>query len=262
MARVTLYFQPFPDDDAVSLRVEEAPASTGPWTEIENEASIGTFPDWISALTTENATAESYWFRIRWERDTGAFTPYSEPVLGTDIPERWTVPTVYRDWTRLDTDSLNDVQLQSLIDRAYFRLLEECGPYDLTDPAFPERAQLAIHLMVDRLLLVSDPEAQKVILGYLEEQKGSYRYRRSDKALDYLSTVMDSVPNEISSLICPFSIDPIGAVEMITTHVFTQAQNYIERDSHREYVYTGGDRWEFTPDVWGIYGRSRAVGIL
>lgn len=260
MATVALYFQPFVGDDAISLRIEES-VDQSVWTEIEVVTEVGTYPDWISSAVTDAASSIERWFRIRWEMDTGQFTAYSPPIWGADIPPRWTVPAAYRVWTRLDTSALNEVQIQSLIDRAYFRLLEECGPYDLANPEFAERAQLAIHLLVDRLLLVSDPEAQKVLSGYLEEQKGSYRYRRSDRAIDLLLSASDEIPSEITSLVCPFSLEPTEDTLMATTHVFGQAGAYTESSGITEYVYTGEDRWEFTPDVWGVYV-PRAWGTL
>src|SRR5262245_28257796 len=81
MATVRLDFTPPGIPDVTKLHIEEAPASGGPFVEIEQVAS-GTYPNYISYYVTQNASSATYWFRIRWETSQGAFTPYSGALQG------------------------------------------------------------------------------------------------------------------------------------------------------------------------------------
>lgn len=78
---VYLDFFPPQEEDIVTLHVEEAPTSTGPWVEIQTFPA-GPYPDYISNVTITQAFEKNDWFRIRWENSEGAFTPYSEPLQG------------------------------------------------------------------------------------------------------------------------------------------------------------------------------------
>lgn len=78
---IRLDFTPPSEPDLVSLHVEEAPADTGPFAEIQVITAIGSPPDYISFATVD-ATSPSDWFRIRWQNAGGAFTPYSEAIQG------------------------------------------------------------------------------------------------------------------------------------------------------------------------------------
>lgn len=82
MADVPLKFQAPADPDIAKLRIEEAPAALGPWTEIETVVAVGIYPDYITEYTTELATNPIGWFRIRWEDTKGALGTYSEPMQG------------------------------------------------------------------------------------------------------------------------------------------------------------------------------------
>jgi hypothetical protein len=81
MAGVELQFLPPDEDDMVTLHVEEAPASTGTFAEIQTFPA-GTYPDYIREADVTNATSSTHWFRIRWQDDVGNYTPYSAPIQG------------------------------------------------------------------------------------------------------------------------------------------------------------------------------------
>jgi hypothetical protein len=79
---VRLDFTPPGIQSVIKLHVEEAPAKTGPFSEIDSTTSVGLYPTYISWYTTQLATDLNYWFRIRWETSDGVFTPYSEALQG------------------------------------------------------------------------------------------------------------------------------------------------------------------------------------
>jgi hypothetical protein len=77
MASVALDFRPPQETNIVALLIEEAPDSSGPWDQIERVTPVGTYPDYISNYTTSAASSDTDWFRIRWEDDKGAMSPFS-----------------------------------------------------------------------------------------------------------------------------------------------------------------------------------------
>jgi len=82
MASIRLDFTPPSIENVNTLLIEEAPVKEGPFSEIERVTAVGTYPNYISYYTTQNATDVNFWFRIRWETSDGVFTSYSEPLQG------------------------------------------------------------------------------------------------------------------------------------------------------------------------------------
>lgn len=82
MPSVHLTFQPPVEANITHLHIEEAPAKTGPFAEIEDLTPVGLYPEYITEYTTEAAVNTLDWFRIRWEDDRGAFSNYSQPFPG------------------------------------------------------------------------------------------------------------------------------------------------------------------------------------
>jgi hypothetical protein len=105
MASVRLDFTPPTLQDIQSLRVEEAPDKTGPFQEIDFTTVVGTYPNYISYYTTQDASSENYWFRIRWQTTQGVYTPYSEALQGGTK----TLVQEIVDRTMLRNRSLNEV---------------------------------------------------------------------------------------------------------------------------------------------------------
>lgn len=81
MAAVHLEFIPPYEEGMETLHIEEAPDSTGPFTEVQTFPA-GTYPEYISHVDVTNATNVLDWFRIRWEDTNGNFTPPSAPIKG------------------------------------------------------------------------------------------------------------------------------------------------------------------------------------
>lgn len=70
-----------PDEpDFVALHIYEALDEVTPLDEIEIVAVD--YPNYPTLYTTAFATAENYWFAVRWKDDKGAFTDYSLRVQG------------------------------------------------------------------------------------------------------------------------------------------------------------------------------------
>jgi hypothetical protein len=81
MAAVHLEFVPPMDEGLETVHVEEAPASTGTFAEVQT-FPIGTYPNYIREVDVTSASNVLDWFRIRFEDDNGNFTEYSSPIQG------------------------------------------------------------------------------------------------------------------------------------------------------------------------------------
>jgi len=82
MASVRLDFSAPNVPDLLKLHIYEGNTATGPFTEIEVVTPVGTFPDYLSYYTTDDATSVSKWFAIEWEDDKGALFGLSQSVPG------------------------------------------------------------------------------------------------------------------------------------------------------------------------------------
>lgn len=82
MASVPLKFNPPADEGLVALIIEEGAAALGPFIVIETVTDVGSYPDYIAEHTTDDATSVVNWFRVRWRDESGAFTPYTNPMQG------------------------------------------------------------------------------------------------------------------------------------------------------------------------------------
>jgi hypothetical protein len=84
MASVFLNFTPPDREDLAKLHIYEADAQDGPWNLIETVegAPLGTYPEYISFYTTENASSNVSWFAIQWEDEKGAKTDISNAIQG------------------------------------------------------------------------------------------------------------------------------------------------------------------------------------
>lgn len=252
MATVRLYFEPYPEDDADQLRIEESADGVSGWSEIENISAIGTFPNWISSFTTSNATSVDYWFRIRWAVG-GVPQNYSEPLQVGDLAPKYTTPDLIKDTSRFPLlVALDTLYIQELIDQAYFMVQNECGPFDELNPDFIEVAPLAMRLYVEQLSVTQDPTNSAIYAGVLEEKIGSYRYRKSDLAITELAEKGGELPVNISALICRFGLgDGDTAVETISTTVFPETPWFDgdEEDLDKRLIVTSADPDEVAIDT-------------
>ena len=82
MASVRIDFVKPNDPDLVALHIWEASEKEGVYNEIEEVDEIGTFPNYISYYTTDQAASTIGWFRIQWEDSKGATSELSEPRQG------------------------------------------------------------------------------------------------------------------------------------------------------------------------------------
>lgn len=82
MAAVRIDFVQPSDPGLAALRIWEAPAKDDTYVQIERTTAIGTYPNYISTYTTQNASSATGWFRIQWEDTGGALSELSEPRQG------------------------------------------------------------------------------------------------------------------------------------------------------------------------------------
>lgn len=79
---VRLNFVPPAEPDLARLEIYEASTKTGSFVKIEDISAIGTYPNYISSFTTDNATAADYWFAIDWFDAEGGHVGMSDPIQG------------------------------------------------------------------------------------------------------------------------------------------------------------------------------------
>lgn len=70
-------------EDLTTLHIYEGPTADGPFAEIEAVTAIGSYPNYISAYTTNLATSASDYFTVAWEDSKGALTEQEVPQQGT-----------------------------------------------------------------------------------------------------------------------------------------------------------------------------------
>lgn len=258
MATVKLYFEPYPENDADQLRIEESADGVSGWTEIENISAIGTFPNWISSFITTNATDVDYWFRIRWAVG-GVPQNYSDPLQVGDLAPKYAVPDLIRDTSRFTSlTGLDTLYIQELINQAYFMVQAECGPFDETDPDFIAVAPMAIRLYVEYLNVIQDPANLSALTGTIQEKIGSYMYRKSERAVELMQEAGEGVPANVKSLLCRFGLDDGDtATEVITTSVFPETPWYDDEqtDVEKLKVVTSED-----PDRLAVDTDNRGFG--
>lgn len=251
MATVKLYFEPYPENDADGLIIEESVDGVAGWSQIEDIASVGTFPNWISSYVTSNATSADYWFRIAW-KVAGVPQGYSDPLQVGDLAPKYTTPDLIRDTTRYPAlAALDTLFLQELITQAYYMVQNACGPFQEDDPAFIEIAPMAMRLYVEFLAVVQDPANLSALTGTIRETIGSYSYQKSDKAVELMQSAGEGVPSNIIALMCPYGTDDDTPVETISTAVFPETPWYDADEEYldRKKVYTTTESMPNAPDT-------------
>ena len=244
MATVKHYFEPYPENDADGLKIQESIDGISGWAEIEAlTTEIGTFPDYISKFVTNNATTVDYWFRIAWTVG-GVEQNWSDPLQVGDLAPKYTTPDLVRDTTRhASVQAASTAILQDLIVQAYYMVQSSCGPFDETDPGFVEIAPLAMRLYIEFLFVTQDPANLSALAGVIREKVGSYMVQRSEKAVEMFTDAQGEVPENVRLLMCPFGIAGETAVEIITTSVFPETPWYDadEVDLDKKLVVTTAD---------------------
>lgn len=82
MASVPLDFLPPTQDNIAALRIYESPAADGSFVQIERTEAVGTYPNYISKYTTDQASNAGNWFAIQWEDEDGNTSEISSPLQG------------------------------------------------------------------------------------------------------------------------------------------------------------------------------------
>jgi hypothetical protein len=251
MADVTLYFAPFPGPNAIGLQVEESPDGIGSWAQILDTDVIGEYPNWVTTYVVQ-ATSIDYWFRLRWQLEgTNVFTEWSEPVKGSDLPFHWTVPDLYRQMTQHNVSGWTSPQLQMLIDRAYFLINGECGPYDeslvINGVAFGDIAQLVIHSVMDRMLPALSAQGLGLLSGMESETMGSYSYRRRVEEAVNLVAGAFAIPGDLLALICPYGAGASSMVDVSTTWVFLESPYTLQGTDGKTRIFTSSERTMLSP---------------
>lgn len=82
MPSVFLQFIPPDREGFVKLHIFEAADATSALAEIEEVDEVGTYPNYISEYSTDQASDNSHWFAIQWEDSKGVRTAISARIQG------------------------------------------------------------------------------------------------------------------------------------------------------------------------------------
>lgn len=244
MPSLKLYFEPATYPGVNGLIIEESADGLAGWSNVETVGAgdVGTYPDYISSRTVTVADVDNY-FRIAWQVG-GETQAWSEVFQRDDLPPRYTTPDRVKETTRqASLAGAGTGLVQDLIIQAFSMVQAACGPFDETDTEFIEIAPRAIRLYVEYLYVVQDPSALSAMTGIIEEKVGSYRYRRSEKAVEMYSDSQGEVPDNIRSMLCRFTTTGELPTELISTDVFTPTPYFDqdEEDLDKQFVVTSAD---------------------
>ena len=128
MASVHLKFVPPTVQNLVSLKIYEATSMGGPFNLIETVTAIGTYPDYITEYTTDDATNTSDWFAIEWLDNKGASSNLSPPVQGNTE----TLVGEIVDRVMLRDPSLKESVVQQEAEAVVASVFHTTDPYDST----------------------------------------------------------------------------------------------------------------------------------
>lgn len=239
MADVTLFFTAFPGP-AEALQVESSSDGGDTWVLRLDTEAVGEYPNLITSAVVTDVQID-WLFRLRWRVDEDSFSEWSDPVAGSALPWHWTTPDLYRLMSQLALTGWSSLQLQAVIDRAWYLLQDMCGPYREDDPNFAPIAQLVIHALLDRMVPGLSKLALSGASGMKRERMGSYEYERFDNAAA-ISLSSFVVPPDLRALLCPFGIGDSGATMMETTQVFDPAAYHLAGAPVPTRVFTDADR--------------------
>lgn len=125
MAIIQLDFVPPHTPGWAKLRIFEASEKTGPFVQIEEITSVGTYPNYITRYTTDQAASKTNWFQIEWESVEGATTDRSVPVKGGDL----SLVAIIMDRVMLRDPSLDEEIVKQSVEFAIEAALSQ-NPYD------------------------------------------------------------------------------------------------------------------------------------
>lgn len=171
---VHLDFIPPSSDGLVALRIFEAPASTGPWSEIERTEAVGSYPNYITHYTTQLASTSQDWFSIAWEDAGGAVSAQSPGVQGGSSSLFQKVLQRVMDRDRF----LDERVVAQEVEYVISTVLNTQTPFDVSLTATIAQVQGMVYLVLARsqlvkMLTTSTEEATTVTLGLVSMKKGS-----------------------------------------------------------------------------------------
>lgn len=82
MASLILDFLPPTDPGITKLHIFESPTQGGTFMEVESTTEVGTYPNYITRYTVQDATSITDWFAIQWEYEDSVLSEVSSAIQG------------------------------------------------------------------------------------------------------------------------------------------------------------------------------------
>lgn len=172
MASVPLRFVPPNDKDLTTLLIFEGLASDGPFTQIESVSAIGTYPNFITEYTTDQAVSDNNWFSIRWIDNKNAMTEFSNPVRGhtQTLIGKLTSNVLLRDPT------LDDNVVSQVAEWVVARVMNTEEPWALavSDATFAQVEGMTLLILARSTLhsLISSSSGESYTAGLVSQKSG------------------------------------------------------------------------------------------
>lgn len=208
--KVRLDFVPPSDPDIAKLHIYESVAEEGPYNEIEVVTAIGTYPNYITRYTTDQATAVDRWFAIAWETTAGIVGDQSAGLQGGT---RTLVHEVFSRVLQRDATQSEAIVVQS----AEYVIAEFMGvadPYDLAREDVTYRQLEGLTLMtlarsyIQTFLAGSSSDSYTAGLVSQRSESGS---GLDEKKLKWLTDEANKLLGISNSLVMVLEdIDPTG----------------------------------------------------
>lgn len=210
MASVPLRFVPPNDKDLTTLLIFEGPASGGPFTQIESVSAIGTYPNYITEYTTDQAVSDNDWFSIRWVDNKNALTEFSNAVQGhtQTLVGKLTANVLLRDAT------LDDNIVSQVAEWVVARVMHTDEPWTLavSDATFSQVEGMTLLILARSTLhsLISSSSGESYTAGLVSQKAGGTTTLNRDvvKALVDEANMLLGISFSLVMLL--EDIDPIG----------------------------------------------------
>jgi len=171
MATVKFNFV-LPDDPRITaIRIYESSHHEGPWGIIETVTAIGTYPDFITTYTTDEAINAYDWFSLSTINDVGVESTLSDPqrIIDTSLVDVITDRVQSRG---VAVDEVVIRQEAEAVIEQYFR----ANPYSIDPSTVSFQVQSGLtYLTMARLLIgqLSTGESSSWVAGLVSMKQGS-----------------------------------------------------------------------------------------
>jgi hypothetical protein len=215
MASVHLDFVPPNQPNLETLKIWESTSVDGIFGVIESVTPVGTYPNYLSEYTTDQATSPDNWFAISWVDDKGAETEKSAPIQGgaSTLVRRLADRVLLRDAT------LNELVVVQTSEWAITYALDVSDPYSIADDGatYQELEGMTFlvmaHSLITTIAATSATAGESYTAGLISQKGATTSTASTDKtklAQSLLDLANSLLGKNYTVVMLLEEIDPIG----------------------------------------------------